>query len=303
MQTDTERRERRLLLRSAAATLALSAAGVAVGLWSGAKSIVFDGMYGAVDAGMTLVAWSAARLVARGDDRRFQFGYWHLEPMLAFLNGAVLLFACVYASLDGVGALLAGGRPVGAGVGVAYAAAAAVLSFAMYGYVRRGGRGLGSTLLDLDARAWLLGGALSAGLCLSFAAAGLLEGAGAGRFAAYADPAILVVLSVCMAPFPAATAARAGREILQIAPPELDARVDGIAREAAARHGFVEHRSYVQKVGRARFVEIGFVAPSPATAKTLGELDAVRQEIADAMGGLRPGYWLTVDFTADRRWI
>ncbi len=133
--------------------------------------------------------------------------------------------------------------------------------------------------------------------------AGLLEGVGAGQFAVYVDPAILIVLSVCMAPFPAATIARAGREILQIAPPELDARVDSIARDVAARHGFVDHRSYVTKVGRAQFIEIGFVAPSAATVKTLGEFDAVRQEIADAMGGRRPGYWLTVDFTADPRWI
>ena len=302
-QTDTGGRERRLLLFSAAATLFLSAAGVAVGVWTGAKSIVFDGMYGVVDAGMTLVAWSIVRLIARGDDHRFQYGYWHLEPMLAFLNGAVLLFACTYAFVDGVGALLAGGRPVGADVGVGYAAAAAALSFAAYAYLRHEGRGLRSTLLDLDARAWLLGGALSVGLCLSFVAAGLLEGAGAARSAAYADPAILIALSVCLAPFPAAAVARSSREILQVAPPDLDARVAGIAGEAAARHGFVEHRSHVAKVGRAWFVEIGFVAPSAATTKTMGELDTIRQEVVDAMGGLGPGCWLTVDFTADRRWI
>ena len=188
MQTDTERQEQRLLLLSAAATLVLSIVGVVIGLWTGAKSIVFDGMYDVVDGGMTLIAWFAARLIARGDDRRFQYGYWHLEPMLAFLNGAVLLFACVYAFVDGVGALLAGGRPVSFDVGVVYAAAGTVVSFATYAYVRDKGQGLGSTLLDLDARLWLLGGVLSTGLCVSFAAAGLLEGTGAGQLAAYARP-------------------------------------------------------------------------------------------------------------------
>jgi len=33
------------------------------------------------------------------------------------------------------------------------------------------------------------------------------------------------------------------------------------------------------------------------------QLDTIRREIALAMGGLNPGYWLTVDFTADERWI
>ncbi len=64
--------------------------------------------------------------------------------------------------------------------------------------------------------------------------AGLLEGVGAGQFAVYVDPAILIVLSVCMAPFPAAMIARAGREILQIAPPDLDARRQYCARRGGA---------------------------------------------------------------------
>ena len=35
---------------------------------------------------MTAIALLIVRLIARGDDRRFQYGYWHLEPMLALLN-------------------------------------------------------------------------------------------------------------------------------------------------------------------------------------------------------------------------
>ncbi|MFA4938853.1 MAG: hypothetical protein WC597_06375 [Brevundimonas sp.] len=48
--------EQRLLLLSTAATVILAIAGVAVGLWSGARAIVFDGMFNVVDAAMTLTA-------------------------------------------------------------------------------------------------------------------------------------------------------------------------------------------------------------------------------------------------------
>ncbi|WP_372692476.1 hypothetical protein [Brevundimonas sp.] len=41
---------------STAATVILAIAGVAVGLWSGARAIVFDGMFNVVDAAMTLTA-------------------------------------------------------------------------------------------------------------------------------------------------------------------------------------------------------------------------------------------------------
>lgn len=297
------RLEQRLLLRSAVATLLLALAGIAIGLSTGAKSIVFDGMYSLVDAGMTTVAFFAARLIARGADRRFQFGYWHIEPILGFVNGSVLLFACVYAFVDGVSATLMGGREVNFGSGIIYAGVSAVVCAGMFVHMRRRGRDLGSTLLSLDSRAWMFGGLLSAGICLSFGAATLLQGTHAERFVAYFDPAVLILLALCMAPMPLKSILEAGREILQIAPADLDADVSTIAAGVAARHGFVGHRSYVTRVGRAQFIEIGFVSPTASTATTFGELDSIRQEIAEAMGGLRPGHWLTVDFTADRVWI
>jgi predicted Co/Zn/Cd cation transporter (cation efflux family) len=303
MDREPEQREQRILLLSAAGTLALSLVGIVIGLWTGAKSIVFDGMYDMVDAGMTLSAWFAARLIARGNDRRFQYGYWHIEPMLAFLNGSILLFACFYAFIDGISVMLAGGRTIALDVGIVYAATGAVVSFSVYLMVDARRRGLESMLLQLDARAWLLGALLSSGLCVAFVLAALLKGTAASPIAGYVDPAILIILALVMAPLPARTLLSAGREILQIAPPDLDEKVRHITAELAFRHGFVEYQSYVTKVGRVQFIEIGFVAPSAEVSKKLGELDLIREEFAEALGGLKPDHWLTVDFTADRQWI
>lgn len=298
-----ERQEQRLLLLSAAGTLALAIIGIAIGLLTGAKSIVFDGVYSLADAGLTLAAFFAARLIARGADRRFQYGYWHIEPMLGFVNGSVLLLACAYALADGSDAILRGGREVNFGPGIAYAGVSAIIGLSIHLFLRRRSRGLGSLLLELDARAWLFSGLLNAGLGIAFLVAILLNGTRAEQLAMYFDPAILILLALVMAPLPIRSLLAAGREILQIAPADLDAQVSRIASEVATRHGFIEHRSYVTRVGRAQFVEIGFVGASASTAMPLGAFDSIRQEVADAMGGLRPGYWLTIDFTADPRWI
>ena len=67
--------------------------------------------------------------------------------------------------------------------------------------------------------------------------------------------------------------------------------------------GFVDYDSHVVKSGRQQFIEIGLVAPSGDTETNFERLDAIRAEIAAAMGAASPGYWLTVDFTADKRWI
>ena len=65
----------------------------------------------------------------------------------------------------------------------------------------------------------------------------------------------------------------------------------------------MDYDSHVVKSGRQQFIEIGLVAPSGDTETNFDRLDAIRAEIAAAMGGASPGYWLTVDFTADKRWI
>jgi len=295
--------EQRLLLVSAGATLFMAGASVAVGYWTGARSIVFDGMYSVVDAGMTVVAWWVARLIARGNDRRFQFGYWHLEPMLALLNSATLVVACVYGFIDGTGALLSGGSSVAVGAPVGYAGASAILNFSVYAFLSRRGRRLESTLLRLDARSWMIGGILNGGIFLSFGLAGIMELWGWGSMAAGVDPVVLMLLALCLLPLPLVTMVKVGKEILQIAPADIDASVTRIAEATAAKHGFVEHRSHVTRVGRVQFIEIGFVAPSSSLTVSYGDLDAIRREIAEAMGGQGPGHWLTVDFTADSQWI
>jgi len=303
MRPSHEQREQQLLLVSATATLALAVCGIGVGTWSGAKSIVFDGMFDAIDAGMTMLAWQVARLMASGRDQHFQFGYWHLEPLLALISGSVALSTCVYGFLNGLGAFFTGGRVIDYDVAILYAALTCLTSFAAFAYFRARGSGLDSRLLQSDARAWLFGGLVSGGLCLSFGLARLAAAAGVDVIMPLVDPVVLMILTAVMIPFPVLTLYRAGRDLLQIAPSELDQRATATAHEVCAKHGFVGHASHVTRIGRAQFVEIGFVAATPQTTFSFEELDAIREEVALSLGGLCPRNWVTVSFTASKRWI
>ncbi|MFY1079508.1 hypothetical protein, partial [Escherichia coli] len=60
---------------------------------------------------------------------------------------------------------------------------------------------------------------------------------------------------------PLGTVRRALAGILLVTPPELQAHVDAVARAIVAKHGFVEHRSYVAQVGRGEQIELFFVVP------------------------------------------
>ena len=71
--------EQRLLKLSIGVTVLVSLFGVVFGLLSGSLSIMFDGVFSAIDAAMSGLALFASRLVSRDQlNRHFQFGYWHI---------------------------------------------------------------------------------------------------------------------------------------------------------------------------------------------------------------------------------
>jgi predicted Co/Zn/Cd cation transporter (cation efflux family) len=151
--------EQRLLRLSIGVTVVVSLFGVVFGLLSGSLSIVFDGVFAAIDAAMSGLALFVSRLVSGGsDNRRFQFGYWHIEPMVLAFNGGSLMLLCFYAFLNAVDSFLAGGRQLAFDWAIAYAVIVCATCFGMFFYERGLNRRIGSDFLRLDAQSWLMSG-------------------------------------------------------------------------------------------------------------------------------------------------
>ncbi len=304
LRMPTATAEQRLLKLSIAVTIGVALVGVVFGLLSGSMSIVFDGVFSAIDAAMSGLALFVSRLVTRvTENRRFQFGYWHIEPMVLAFNGGTLMLLCFYAFLNASGSFLDGGRRLDFDWAMAYAAAVGVVAFGMFFYARHRNRRIGSDFVRLDVQSWLMSAAITSALLLAFAVAWALEDTRYAHLTPYADPLILAVLSLILVFVPIRTVRKALQEILLITPPDLDARVREVMDGVIARHGFKTYTSYVAKVGRAQFIEIHVAVPPESPIDSVGEADALRREIAEAIGGEGPHRWLTIDFTADPKWL
>lgn len=296
-------REQRLLQLSIIVTLGVGALGIIFGLIARSDAIVFDGFYSLTDALMTVVSLGVSRLLVREGSRRFQFGFWQLEPAVIAFNGTLLLLACVYAFLTSISSILDGGRAIDFGPGVFYAALVAAGSLAMAVFMRGRAKRLESDLLRLDARGWLIGGTLSLALLLSFVAAWVLTRTGYAAYAPYADPLVLAFLSACVVPASFGPLAGAIRELLQVAPRDLDRKVERVMNTMKERYDFEQYSSYVAKVGRARFIEIHIVLRPDYPIGSIDELDRIRAAIAAELGEARPERWLSIVFTGDPDWI
>ncbi|WP_207239963.1 cation diffusion facilitator family transporter [Pseudomonas sp. GW456-L15] len=299
----SNRGEQALLKQSTVLMFAVAIAGIVTGFVSGAQSILFDGFFSLIATFIKVLMLITAKLIAKESNHRFQFGFWHLEPMVLLIEGSFLMLIAIYAFLNGVFGIINGGREVELGLVIFYAAFFAVAEFAYFFYVRRRNRKLKSSLIQFDNISWLVDAMLSVGLLVSFIIALLLKQYGHGQWAVYVDPAILILLALSMLP-PALKILRpALRDVLGIAPDQLDEKVRNVMEQAKAAHGFDDYISYVQKHGRARFIEIHIVLPAHYPLQDVATLDHLREEISSQLGEADAARWLTISFTGDRKWI
>jgi predicted Co/Zn/Cd cation transporter (cation efflux family) len=259
-------------------------------------------MYSFVDVVPTVVSLIVVTLIARGTSPRFQYGYWHLEPLVAVLRDAILAVACIYAAVDAVKALSSGGHEVEFGLAAWWAGILCVIGLAMTLFLRRRAKAHQSPMLEIDARSWVVSTFLSLALLIGFAIANVLTGTRFESWVPYLDGAALLSMALIMLPMPIIGLWRSMSDVMQVAPNELDARVQAVMKSVVEERKFVDYSSYIAKVGRGKFVEI-HVLVSPETRIDIATADAIRGDVSQRLNAGTPTIWLTIDFTADRRWM
>jgi cation diffusion facilitator family transporter len=237
MKTNTEQNT---LKFSIALTVFLGVLGVASGLVTGSQAIIFDGMYSFVDVVPTVVSLLVVKLIARGTSHRFQYGFWHLEPLVAVLRDAILAVACVYAAIDAVKTLTSGGHDVEYGRAAAWAGVLCVIGLTMTLFLRRRAKLLHSPMLEVDARSWLVSAFLSLGLLIGFAIASALSGTRWQSWIPYLDAIALLSMALIMLPMPLIGLWRSMSDVLQVAPDELDQQVHSVMHSVVKERQFLD---------------------------------------------------------------
>ncbi|KQV33595.1 MULTISPECIES: cation transporter [unclassified Rhizobium] len=302
--------EQGLLRISILVTILLAGVGILFGILSGSFAIVFDGVYALTDAVMTIVALLVSKLIAssasgEGKGRfvqHFTMGFWHLEPMVLGLNGILLTGAAIYALINAVGSIMAGGRHLDFDRAIIYAVVTLVITVTMAIIGFRANRTIRSDFVALDAKSWMMSAGLTSALLVAFVIGYLIQGTAHEWLSPYIDPVALTLVCLVIIPIPAGTIRQALADIMLVTPGDLKNHVDVVAETIVQRHGFLSHRAYVARVGRGRQIELYFIVPEDFPPQKLQDWDRIRDEIGDAIGGEGPDRWLTIAFTTDPEW-
>ncbi|MBJ7263358.1 MAG: cation transporter [Burkholderiaceae bacterium] len=303
--------ERGVLRISIGVSLLAASIGLIFGLASGSFSIVFDGVYSLIDAGMSVLSLVVVRLIAsfatsmdisQRLKERFSMGFWHFEPMVLALNGILLTGVAAYALINAVSSLLSGGRNLDFGWAVAYAGVTVMMCSAIAWVEARANRKIQSDFLRMDVKGWIMAASITGALLIAFCIGYGVQGTRLQWISPYIDPAVLALVCLAIIPLPISSVRQALGEVFLITPLNLKRHVDAVVEDFVERHGFGASRSYVAKVGRSRAIEIYVIVPPAHGLRDISEWDALRDEIAAAIGSAGPDRWLTVVFTADAEW-
>ena len=298
--------EQRLLKQSVALMSLVAVSGTIMGVITGSSAVLLDGIFSFIDVIIKIMMLMTAKLVARETSKRFQFGYWQFEPLVLVVEGFFILLIVLYALISGIGDLLNGGRHVDFGIAIYYAIFFTIADTAYYFYVHRINKSLQSNLIKFDNVSWSVDAWLEAAILISFIAAILLEDTSysyLAYWAVYIDPIVLIVLALQMTPSVIKIIVPSTKQILGWAPSSLHDEVQEIMDRFMEKYSFKDYVTSVQAYGNSRIIEIDILVPKKFPYQTIAELDRIRNEIDEEIGGNPTEKWVTISFTATRKWM
>ena len=286
MCIQTSRNEKRTLTLSALSALLFAVAGLVIGLLVDSLVIVFDGAYSLVSLVLTLLSLAAARFIAAPSCDRFTFGRAIFDPAVIAIKGAVILLVVGYSLYAAVEALLTGGREVDASVATAFGVVNVLGCIAVWALIAAQSKRQHSGLLDAEADQWQMDTMLSVAVTAGFVVAWLMTQSSLAAYAVYADPVMMLLISLYFIKVPLNMLTSALREIFLMAPSEeIRERIDQSVLEAGKDSDQEIELAGVAKVGRELWVDVD-IYPDDSDVIRVKDIEKTRETIEKRLAKL-----------------
>lgn len=297
-----ESAERNALRLSVWGTIFFAALGLGFGLTTRSEAILLDGFFSLIAFVMSLLTLRVLRLVTKGEDELFHFGYYSFEPLLNTVKGLLILGLCAIALISAIGALFHGGREISLGWAVVYSIVAMIGALLLAAIQTRAAKRTGSPLLEVDARSWRIDGILSGAVLLAFVAAMFLERSQWSHLMPYVDPVLVAVLVLLVIPEPVRIVRDGIGELLFISP-EVAVQEEVKSRFDELVAGYQFGKSYLRmvRVGRVSYLLAHVVVSPEFRVGQVEELDEIRRRISAGIQQLHPSWTVDTVFVADEK--
>ncbi len=293
--------------------LTLAIFGIGFGILVKSMAVIFGGFVALISMGLGALSVVTSRYIYKEDDDIFQYGYVRFEPMVNLFKSLVLVFVCVYAFINAIQSILHGGYAVELGGAAIYSLCACVFCALLFGYTLVYAKVLESDLIKVDNTEWKIDCVLYLGALAAFGIIYLLpffgfvlidsQSSEAHPLARYIDPMLLALLSLLLCVSPIRIAIANFKDLIMVAPPEIDEKITAIMEALSAEFGFSDYDTHVAKSGRFYMVEVNILTDRNFKPVSMQEFDTIRERIEKALEIPSYKIWLSVSFTANPKWL
>jgi len=290
-----------ILTLSTVINFAFGFVGIVFAFFAKSRSVLFDGLYSFVASFFTIISARVVRLVSRGDNREFQFGYGAFEPLLIIVRVICMLFMYAILGFDAIKTMATGGSEIVFSMAFIYTALSASVCLFFWAALRRVAHRINSPVLIAEARGWFNDILLSLAVLSAFLLAYLLESTPLKAVTRYADSGVTLLMIVCMLPSLVRLFASNMRELVSAAPSqEIQDQLRAIVEGYRAACDFAGFKTYSEKRGRNLYLIVYIVLRHEVPIKSL---DKIRKYM---MSDIRQ-WWHYCDcdiiFTIDPSWM
>ena len=288
-----------LLKISTLGTLFFAVLGIAWGWTVKSEMILFDGMYSLGGVILSLLALMGSIYINKKDYEKYPFGKKMIEPLIVIIKSLAIFIMCIYSLTGSIKDLINGGNEVQYG----YALISTLGCGIAYFFLKKKGKAINSSLVNVESSQWLMDTLLSLGVLVGFLIANIIKHTEFIWFNKYLDPLMVIVCSSVFIKMPIKSFSDGLKEILEFKADdsitlEIDKLVEGIERE----YNFEEAITRVSKTGNDLRIEIDFIYNEESNIKALDEMDRLREKIFNSLSHINYEKWLNVSFTKDKKW-
>lgn len=292
-----------LLKISTLGTLFFAVLGIAWGWTVKSEMILFDGMYSLGGVILSLLALMGSIYINKKDYEKYPFGKKMIEPLIVIIKSLAIFIMCIYSLTGSIKDLINGGNEVQYWYALIYALISTLGCGIAYFFLKKKGKAINSSLVNIESSQWLMDTLLSLGVLVGFLIANIIKHTEFIWFNRYLDPLVVIICSSVFIKMPIKSFGDGLKELLEFKADdsitlEIDKLVEGIERE----YNFEDTITRVSKTGNDLRIEIDFIYNEESNIKVLDEMDGVREKIFNSLSHINYEKWLNVSFTKDKKW-
>lgn len=278
--TDAYGLELRVLRVSMTTAAVMAVVGLGFAYAAGSQVILLDGLFNVLLFLMVALGLSVSKAINQGPDEAYHFGYGGYEPFLVLTRAGAGIILMTYAGFDAVQTILKGGTVPNGTLALIYSIILGTSCTLVALWIHRAYRRTGWPTMYSEFITWLMNGVLSAASGLALFGSGFLRGTALEWLVPYADPSIVIAMSLLILPIPLRLLGGSFLELMGRAPAEpTESRK---ALEALIPEGFSVRVVRSIRNGRTEYHALRLACDSTVTVKQCDEIRARWEEIRES---------------------